>query len=54
MTKIVKTGSLSTEEHAILEFLVKVDSLDHLQKVMNSLMGIQAVMSVERKFGSSL
>jgi len=54
MTKIIKTGSLSTEEHAILEFLVKVDSLDHLQKVMNSLMGIQAVMSVERKFGSSL
>jgi len=54
MSEIVKTGSLSTREHAILEFLVKVESLDHLQRVMNSLMGIPDVMSVERKFGSSL
>jgi len=54
MSEIVKTGSLSNEEHAILEFLVKVESLDHLQRVMNSLMGIPDVMSVERKFGSSL
>jgi len=54
MSEIVKTGSLSTEEHAILEFLVRVESLDHLQRVMDSLLGIPDVMSVERKFGSSL
>jgi len=54
MSKIIKTGSLSTEEHAVLEFLIKVESLDHLQRVMDNLMDIQDVMSVERKFGTSL
>lgn len=53
MCEIVKTGSLSTEEHAVFEFLVKVQSLDHLQKMMNRLMKIRSVMSVERNFGSS-
>jgi len=53
MSEIVKTGSLSTEEHAIFEFLVKIKSLDHLQKLMDSLMEIRSVISAERKFGSS-
>lgn len=48
MSEIVKTGSISTKEHAILNFLVKVESLDHLQKLMNSLREIPSVMSVER------
>jgi len=48
MSEIVKTGSLSTKEHAILNFLVKIESLDHLQKLMNSLREIPSVMSVER------
>lgn len=54
MSEIVKTGSLSTNEHAMLNFLVKVESLDHLQKLMNSLSRIESVMSVERRFGSHL
>ena len=49
MSEIVKTGSLSTKEHANLNFLVKVESLDHLQKLMNSLSRIESVMSVERR-----
>ena len=48
MSEIVKTGSLSTEEHAILNFLVKVKSLMHLQRLMNTLRDIPSVMSVER------
>jgi len=52
MSEIVKTGSLSTKEHAIFEFVVKVESLDHLQKLMDSLMEIPSVMSVERKLDS--
>jgi len=53
-SEIVKTGSITTKEHAILNFLVKVESLGHLQKLMNSLREIPSVMSVERKFGSDL
>lgn len=53
MCEIVKTGSLSTKENAVFEFLVKVESLDHLQKMMDKLMEIKSVMSVERNFGSS-
>ena len=52
MSEIVRTGSLSTKEHAIFEFMVKVESLDHLQKLMDTLTEINSVMSVERKFGS--
>jgi (p)ppGpp synthase/HD superfamily hydrolase len=48
MSEIVKTGSLSTKEHAILNFLVKVESLNHLQQLMNRLRDIRSVMSVER------
>lgn len=53
MSEIVRTGSLSTKEHAIFHFLTKVQSLEHLQKLMDSLMEVRSVMSVERKFGSS-
>jgi GTP pyrophosphokinase len=52
MSEIVRTGSLSTKEHAIFQFLTKVQSLEHLQKLMDSLMEVRSVMSVERKFGS--
>ena len=50
MSEIVKTGSLSSEDKAtaVLNFLVKVESLDHLQKLMYSLSEIESVMSVER------
>lgn len=48
MSEIVKTGSLSTKEHAILNFLVKVESLNHLQQLMNRLRDVRSVMSVER------
>ena len=46
---IVKTGSATTNEHATLEFLVKVTDLDHLQHLIDSLSGVPSVMSVERK-----
>jgi len=52
MSEIVRTGSLSTKEHAIFEFMVKVESLDRLQTLMDTLTEIKSVMSVERKFGS--
>lgn len=51
---IVKTGSYTTEEHATLEFLVRVRDLKHLQLLMDKLRGINSVMSVERRFGSEL
>mmetsp|Transcript_19190 Transcript_19190/g.27009 ORF Transcript_19190/g.27009 Transcript_19190/m.27009 type:complete len:186 (-) Transcript_19190:419-976(-) len=54
MSVIIKTGSLTTNEHATLEYLVKVKNLQHLQKLMDNLSQIQSVMSVERKFGSDL
>lgn len=50
MSEIVRTGSLSTKEHAIFQFLTKVQSVEHLQKLMDSLMEVRSVMSVERKF----
>jgi hypothetical protein len=49
LSEIVKTGSQTTNEHAILAFLIKVRSLDDLQKVMNSLRRIRSVMAVERR-----
>ena len=52
ISEIVKTGSLATEKHATLEFLVKVHSLEQLQKVMDNIRSIQSVMSVERKVSS--
>jgi len=54
LSEIVKTGSSSSKEHATLVFLVKVNGLAHLQKVMDTLFQVRAVMSVERKFGSDL
>ena len=49
MSEIVKTGSVTTNEHAKLQFLVKVESIDHLQNLMDNLTEIDSVMSVERK-----
>lgn len=54
MTNIVKTGSITTDEHAILEFLVQVENLEELQRVMDQLTEVHSVMSVERRFGSKL
>jgi len=54
LSEIIKTGSLTTNEHATLNFLVKLRCLDDLQKVMNSLRQIPSVMAVERRFGSKL
>lgn len=52
--EIVKTGSVTTNEHATLVFLVKVTGLDCLQDLMDNLGKIRSVMSVERRFGSEL
>ena len=52
--EIVKTGSVTTNEHATLVFLVKVTGLDSLQDLMDNLGKIRSVMSVERRFGSEL
>ena len=49
LSEIIKTGSLTTNEHATLEFLVKIRCLDDLQKVMNSLRQVPSVMAVERR-----
>jgi len=49
---IVKTGSVTTDEHATLKFLVKVSDLPHLQRLMDSLRVVKSVMSVERKVSS--
>lgn len=51
---IVKTGSATSNEHASLDFLVKVQNLKHLQHLMDALRSVPSVMSVERKFGSEL
>lgn len=53
-SEIVKTGSSSNDEHASLVFLVKVTGLDQLQTLMDRLLQIRSVMSVERRFGSEL
>ena len=49
LSEIIKTGSLTTNEHATLVFLVKIRCLDDLQKMMNSLRLIPSVMAVERR-----
>jgi (p)ppGpp synthase/HD superfamily hydrolase len=49
LSEIIKTGSLTTNEHATLAFLVKLRCLDDLQQVMNSLRQIPSVMAVERR-----
>jgi len=54
LSEIIKTGSLTTNEHATLVFLIKIRCLDDLQRVMNSLRQIPSVMAVERRFGSEL
>jgi len=51
---IVRTGSVTTKEHAVLDFLVQVKDLMQLQQLMDALNEIRSVMSVERKFGKSL
>ena len=51
---IVKTGSLTTNEHARLDFLVKVEDINQLQVLMDNLQNIHSVMNVERRFGSNL
>jgi len=53
-SEIVRTGTLTTNEHAKLEFLVQVRSVDELQLLMDELNEIDSVMSVERRFGSEL
>jgi GTP pyrophosphokinase len=54
MSEIVKTGSMSSDEHANFRFLVKIQNIDALQNLMDAVMEVPSVMSVERKFGSSL
>jgi (p)ppGpp synthase/HD superfamily hydrolase len=49
MSKIVKTGSATTHEHATLIFLVQVSNLENLQKLMDELGHVRSVMSVERR-----
>eukprot|EP00986_Skeletonema_menzelii_P008376 scaffold3508_cov149-Skeletonema_menzelii.AAC.11 len=53
-SEILKTGSSSSNEHCILEFLVRVKDLDELQSLMDKLREVNSVMSVERRFGSEL
>jgi (p)ppGpp synthase/HD superfamily hydrolase len=53
-SEILKTGSSSSNEHCILEFLVRVKDLDELQNLMDKLSEVNSVMSVERRFGSEL
>jgi len=51
---IVKSVSLTTDEHATLEFLVKVENLEHLERLMDSLRAVASVISVERRYGAEL
>ena len=46
---ICKTGSVTTNEHATLQFLIKVNSLQHLQELMERLGQVRSVLSVERR-----
>ena len=48
-SEILKTGSSSTSEHCVLEFLVRVRDLEHLQILMDKLLEVKSVMSVERR-----
>lgn len=52
--EIVKTGSVTTQEHAKLIFLVKVTGIEQIQKLMDRLALVRSVLSVERRFGSEL
>ena len=52
--EIVKTGSVTTKEHATLIFLVKVTGIEQIQKLMDGLALVRSVLSVERRFGSEL
>jgi (p)ppGpp synthase/HD superfamily hydrolase len=54
LSVIVKTGSVTTREHATLEFLVQVRNLEAIQKLMDELSQVRSVMSVERRFGRNL
>jgi (p)ppGpp synthase/HD superfamily hydrolase len=54
LSEICKSGSVSTEEHATLTFVVKVSSLAHLQNLMDSLSQVRSVMSVERRVSIAL
>jgi (p)ppGpp synthase/HD superfamily hydrolase len=49
LSEIVKTGSQTTNEHATLVFLINVQGIDDLQKLMDSLHRIRSVMAVERR-----
>ena len=48
-SEILKTGSSSTSEHCVLEFLVRVRDLEHLQILMDKLLEVKSVMTVERR-----
>ena len=54
MSEIVKTGSSSSQEHATLVFLVQIDGLHQLQRLMDRLQQIRSVMSVERRVSKSV
>lgn len=49
LSEIVKTGSQTTNEHATFVFLINVQCLSDLQKLMDSLGKIRSVMAVERR-----
>ena len=56
---IMKTGSQTISKSNVeivarLDFLVKVADLDQLQRLMDKLREVSNVMSVERRFGSTL
>eukprot|EP00592_Proboscia_alata_P006614 CAMPEP_0194361158 /NCGR_PEP_ID=MMETSP0174-20130528/8725_1 /TAXON_ID=216777 /ORGANISM="Proboscia alata, Strain PI-D3" /LENGTH=1241 /DNA_ID=CAMNT_0039133213 /DNA_START=112 /DNA_END=3837 /DNA_ORIENTATION=- len=51
---IAKTGSVTTDDHANLNFLIKVKDVAHLEALIDTLRSVLSVMHVERKFGSSL
>jgi len=46
---IVKSVILTTDEHATLEFLVKFENLEHLERLMDSLRAVTSVISIERR-----
>ena len=49
MSEILRTGSSTSREHATLVFLVQIDGLHQMQRLMDSLQQIRSVMSVERR-----
>jgi hypothetical protein len=53
-SEILKTGSSSTSEHCVLEFLVRVRDLDDLQILMDRLLDANSVMSVERRVSNDV